>query len=851
MYNAQDLRNAFINFFKGRGHTVYPSSSLIPEKDPTLLFTSAGMVQFKPFWSGEKELETRRATSIQKCLRLSDIDSVGYTPKHDTLFEMLGNFSFGDYFKKEAIGFAYEFLFENLKIDINRVVITVHPDDDESFNIWKDMGFKEEKIFKLKDNFWGPAGGSGPCGPCTEIHYDLGEAFGNCCITDENCDRFIELWNLVFPQFNFQNNEFLPLKNKGVDTGMGLERLAMVIQEKNNIFETDLFMPIIKRIEEITDKKYEEHKKEFHIISDHTRALTFAISDGAYPSNDGRGYVLRRLLRRSVINLHKFGIDEPTLYKIVPEIVKMMQEQYPELLTNINKISLIVKSEEERFLETLDRGLNLIDDYVKDSKDNTISGDKLFILYDTYGFPPDLVKLITKEKDIKIDFEGFEKEMEKQREKSRRFSTFKTQEKGEWVVLKNEPSEFTGYERFEEETEIISYRFINDKIEIILKKTPFYAESGGQIGDKGIIEGEGFKILIEDAQKDARGNIHIGKLEGELNSFEVFAHIDKNKRRNIMKNHTSTHILHKALKMVLGEHIKQEGSLVSFDRLRFDFSHPAPLKDDEVRKIEEIVNSIILDGKDVKFKILPYKEAVKEGAVAIFGEKYGDIVRLIEIEGFSKELCGGTHVKNTSEILGFKIISEKGIAAGIRRIEAITGEEFLNSYFDKNSKVSIITELLKTKEENIIKRVEELIKENDENIKKLKEYEKKFIDIEYTNLLSKQKSFEEIKYVVDEVRLSKDGMRKLATRFLEKNDHLFGIILKDENGNVLVVSFSGKEAQKKIKANEIIMMISKYISGGGGGKSNIAEGGGKNTEGIKNIIEGFDGILQEYFKSKK
>ncbi len=851
MYTAQNLRNLFINFFKEKDHIVYPSSSLIPERDPTLLFTSAGMVQFKPFWSGEKEPESGRATSIQKCLRLSDIDSVGETPKHDTFFEMLGNFSFGDYFKKEAIQFAYEFLFEILKIDIEKVVITVHPDDEESYKIWKDMGIKEEKIFKLKDNFWGPAGGSGPCGPCTEIHYDLGEELGNCSVTDENCDRFIELWNLVFPQFNFQNNEYLPLKNKGVDTGMGLERLAMVMQRKTNIFQTDLFMPIIKKIQEITGKSYEENKKEFNIIADHTRALTFAISDGAYPSNEGRGYVLRRILRRAVINLHKIGIDEPTLYKLVPEIVKMMKEQYPELETNINKVSLIIKSEEERFLQTLERGLNLIDEFTNESRDNTISGDKLFVLYDTYGFPPDLVKLITKDKEIKIDFDGFEKEMEKQREKSRKFSTFKTQEKGEWINLKDESSEFTGYETFEEETEIISYRYINDKIQVILRKTPFYAESGGQIGDTGIIEGEGFKIIIEDTQKDEKGNIHIGRLEGELKSSEVYAYVDKKRRRNIMKNHTSTHILHKALKIVLGEHIKQEGSLVSYDRLRFDFSHPSPLKSDEIKKIEDTANEIILDCREVKTRMMPFDDALKEGAVAIFGEKYGDTVRLVEIENFSKELCGGTHVKNTSEILGFKIITEKGIAAGIRRIEAITGEWFINSYFDKNSKISLIAELLKTKEENLIKRINDLIKENEEMNKKIRDFEKLLIEIEYKKFIERQKNFENLKFTVDEVNLSKDGMRKLASKLTEKNDNLFGIIFKKENGNVFAVSFSGKEASKKIKANEIIMIISRFISGGGGGKENIAEGGGKNLEGIKIVMERFDGILQEYLKGKK
>uniref|UniRef100_A0A7C4YGG3 Alanine--tRNA ligase n=1 Tax=candidate division WOR-3 bacterium TaxID=2052148 RepID=A0A7C4YGG3_UNCW3 len=846
MWNAQELRNTFIKFFKDKGHKVVPSSSLIPEKDPTLLFTSAGMVQFKPFWSGEKEIEYPRATSIQKCLRLSDIDRVGDTPKHDTFFEMLGNFSFGDYFKKEAISFAYEFIFKIMNIDLERMVITIHPDDEESLNIWKSLGIKEERIFKTKENFWGPAGGSGPCGPCTEMHFDLGKDYGDCNVVDENCERFIEVWNLVFPQFNYQNGEYLPLKNKGVDTGMGLERLAMVMQEKKSIFETDLFYPLIKKIEEITGKNYDDFKKEFNILADHIRALTFAISDGAYPSNEGRGYVLRRILRRGVINLHKIGMDEPTMFKLVPEVVKIMKGQYPELEDNINKVSIIIKSEEERFLQTLQRGLEILDEFT--SKNDFLSGEKLFLLYDTYGFPPDLVQLLVK-KEIKIDFDGFEKEMEKQREKSRRFSEFKTKEKGEWIELKDEESNFVGYEKLELETEIIAYRFSENKIHLILKETPFYAESGGQIGDKGIIEGEGFRIIVEDTQKEERGNVHIGLLEGEIKNPSVYASVDKKRRKNIMRNHTSTHILHKALKIVLGDYVKQEGSLVSFDRLRFDFSHPSPLNDDEIKKIEEIVNGVILDGRKVIVKVLPFDDAIKEGAVAIFGEKYGDIVRLVEVDGFSKELCGGTHTHNTMEILGFKIVSEKGIAAGIRRIEAITGEEFIKSYFEKDSKISFIKELLKTREENLVKRIEDLIKEKDEQEKILKEYEKKLIEMEYERIKMNQKDFENLRYVVDEVGLTKKGMRELANRFLQDN-LIFGILMKKENGNVSIISFSGKDAAKRIKAQEIIMIVSKLINGGGGGKDNIAEGGGKNIEGIKIVKERFERILQEYFKGK-
>ena len=848
MWDSQRLRDTFLSFFKEKGHTVVPSSSLIPEKDPTLLFTSAGMVQFKPLWKGEVKLPYKRATSCQKCLRLSDIDRVGETIRHDTFFEMLGNFSFGDYFKREAIEWAWEFLTDVLGIPGEKFMISVYPEDEETYSIWRDViGIPPERIVKLEDNFWGPAGGSGPCGPDTEIHYDMGEEFGDCTPVDEECDRFIELWNLVFPQFNQVGDERLPLENRGVDTGMGLERLAMVMQGKKNIFETDLFLPIIQTASDIIGIKYQEHKRPLHIISDHIRALTFAISDGAYPSNEGRGYILRRILRRALLQAHKLGVDEPVLYRLVPSVVDIMKGQYPELKETINRVSLIIKAEEERFLKTIDRGLSILEGYLEEIKEEKVlDGTKVFTLYDTYGFPPDLVENIISERGFSIDWEGFEREMERQRERAREKSVFRAKNAGDWVVLKEGESRFTGYDLMEQETEILAYRETDDGIEVILEETPFYAESGGQVGDTGVIEGDGFRIEVKDTQKGETGNVHIGRLEGEIGQGTVFASVDKKRRMNIMRNHTATHLLHRALRMALGEHVKQEGSLVAPDRLRFDFSHPSSLNDEEIARINEIVNQVILEERNVFAKVMPYEEAISSGAIAFFGEKYGDTVRVIEVEGFSKELCGGTHVNNTASILGFRIVSEKGIAAGIRRIEAITGEAFIKDAIYLNDTLSTISEILKTKEP--IKRVQELqntVKELQKNVKSLEQ------QIVKEMIVKLQSSFEEmkgIKYMVEEVNLGKDAVRKIADTLRQKNPDSCGILGIPEKGSIFLVAFSGEKVIDRVKAPDLLRAISQYVKGGGGGRPHLAEGGGRNPDGFKEVKKVFGEILQKIIK---
>lgn len=850
MWNSDKLVKEFLNFFKDKGHKIVASAALVPS-DETLLFTSAGMVQFKPLWSGEIPVEFKRAASVQKCLRLSDLTEVGKTFWHDTFFEMLGNFSFGDYFKEETLTWGWNFLTEVLGIPEGELYVSVYTEDDEAYDIWKDkIKVPEERIIRLENNFWGPAGGKGPCGPDSEIFYDMGEKFGDCEF-DGECDRYIELWNHVFPQYNHKEDGRHPLKNRGVDTGMGLERLAMVMQNKPSIFETDLFFPIIESAENITGVKYKNNEKIFDIIADHTRALVFAISEGAYPGNTGRGYVLRRLVRRALTSARKIGVDKPVLNKLVPSVVSIMKGRYPYLQEKIEHITLIVKSEEESFLETLASGITILNEIIETAKTKKlteISGKDAFKLYDTYGFPLTLTEEIAEDEGLAIDKKGFQKEMEKQKERARQNHDFETEDKSKWEIVKEAESEFVGYDKEKSTSEILAYRKTDGDLEIVLEETPFYAERGGQVGDKGIIEGKNWKLVVKDTFPSDLGNVHKGKLEGEFKISTVNARIDTERRNAIRKNHTVTHILHKVLKTVLGDWVKQEGSFVAPDHFRFDFTHPKPLEEEEIELIEEKVNKAIAEEMEVKTEILPFEEAVKKGAVALFTEEYGDTVRVVSVDNFSKELCGGTHLKNTIEAGVFKIISETGIASGVRRIEGVTGLAAYKWMRETENLIQEMEFLLETDRKSLPKRIEKtmaLVKEQKKQIEKM---ESQAAEAKVKELLKKISEINGFEYLAAQVEGSRDSIRKLSGKLRANMPSGVGLLAANIQSSVFVILFVGDKLKEKLSANELIRKICKIVNGGGGGSRERAEGGGSEAKKIPEMLEKIPEILKAELK---
>lgn len=842
---SQMLRENFIKFFKDREHRVFPSSSLIPEQDPTLLFTVAGMVQFKPMFAGLVDFDFKRATSIQKCLRVVDLEEVGISPFHDTFFEMLGNFSFNDYFQLEAIKWGWEFLTDELKIDKDKLYVTVHKDDSEAYRIWKDIiKIPVERIIKMDDrtNFWGPAGGTGACGPSTEIFYDFGKELENKhpCSIENDCKRYVEIWNIVFPQFNQDSsgNRTL-LKNKGVDTGMGLERLAAVMQDKKSIFETDLFMPIINTLFEKYNLDYEKYKKEINSIADHIRALTFSISDGVIPENEGRGYVIRRVLRRGVRFGFKMGIEKPFLYDLVSEVVQIMKEQYPYLLNSADKVKNIIKSEEERFLKTIGQGIELYDEYKKNMKGNVVDGKTLFLLYDTFGFPLDLIKQMAYEDNLEIDEKGFEILLEEARERSRKDKVFVGSNKKEFVIFEGDVSKFVGYEKLENPSYILRYRELEDSFyELLMKETPFYAESGGQIADTGLIFSDDLEFEVYNSYKSPLGNMIVGKkIYGEFKKGKIYDQkVDLKRRYLIQRNHTATHILHSVLRKVLGEHVRQEGSFVSFDRFRFDFLHFKPLTDQEKDLIESSVNEIISQNLLVDKKVVPYEEALKEGALAFFNEKYDKNVRVVTINNVSKELCGGTHVERTGEIGLFRILKEESVATGIRRIEAVTSLYALKSYKELSERIDNL--LLKHKMKDIEEFEKRFDKVLEENILLRRENEKYF-SYEMNNITDR---------LIKEGKLCKDGLfvfgffegytidilKKIMDNIKSKEKKVFGVFLTKDSEKVNYIVFSSNtnfDAKKNIEKINII------LKGKGGGKKELASGSASVRDFDKNLVE--------------
>ncbi len=862
---SHEIRESFLGFFKKKDHKIYPSSSLIPKDDPTLLFTNAGMNQFKDVILGKKTPEHKRAASSQKCIRVSgkhnDLEEVGKDTYHHTFFEMLGNWSFGDYFKKEAIVWAWEFLTETCGLPKERLWATVFRDDDESEKLWyENTDIKKGRVlrFDKKDNFW-EMGEVGPCGPCSEVHYDKGEEYKcdrpNCGVNCP-CGRFVEVCNLVFMEFNRdENGKLTDLPAKVVDTGMGLERLTAVMQNVDSNYDTDLFVPLIKKIENISRLSYKGsgHSESFRVVADHIRALSFAIADGAIPSNEGQGYVLRRILRRAARHGRLLGLHKPFIYQLSSVVVDLMGKVYPELVAKKEHVALVIKSEEERFEETLDLGLELFEkvaEKVLKSKENVIPGEDVFKLYDTYGFPLDLTQVMAQEKGLSIDLKGFEKLLEEQRERSRAFVKVEGQES--LVSKEIEKSEFVGYEKSEEEAQILASP---NKNMLILNHTPFYAESGGQIGDTGVIYSENFEFKVEDTKKEGDAIIHIGKVtKGKIEDVldkKVLAKVDIERRNSIKRNHTATHLLHKALRETLGEHVHQSGSLVAPDRLRFDFTHFKALDQAELDKVEQLVNQKIWENRQVKSLEIPFDEAKRLGAMALFGEKYGDVVRMIEVDGYSRELCGGTHVNATGEIGLFKIISETAVAAGMRRIEAVTGETAYQLVKKQKEILDELAFILKSTPEDIKDKVESLIKTNKLLQKKMKEAQKESAKTRIEELAESSIEVNGIKVIAHKAEVeNRDDLLKLADAIREKLKFTIGVLAGIIDGKIVLVATVTDDLiqAKGIKAGEVVKEVSKIVGGTGGGKPHLAQGGGKDIEKLDEALDSLPKIVRRILR---
>lgn len=872
---SNDIRKAFLNYFRERQHRIIPSSSLVPKNDPTLLFTNAGMVQFKALFLGEEVRDYSRAASSQKCVRAggkhNDLENVGKTARHHTFFEMLGNFSFGDYFKREAIEMAWDLLINEWRLPKEDIWITIYLDDDEAFAHWRHIGVSEERIVRMgeKDNFWA-MGETGPCGPCSEIVIDQGEGMGcqrpDCKVGCE-CDRFLELWNLVFMQFNRnQAGELTSLAKPSIDTGMGLERIAAILQGVKSNFESDLFLPILKEIQSISGIPYGKDNKtdvSIRVIADHSRAATFLINDGVLPSNEGRGYVLRRIMRRAMRHGKMIGIEGPFLYKTSSKIVDLMKVAYPELRETEAFVSKVIRNEEERFSETLDQGLKLLHealDRLKKEKTKTLPGEVAFRLYDTFGFPLDLTSEIVEEEGIALDEEGFKLQMEKQREKSRQawLGIGETKAKDIYLRLRNEgiKTEFVGYEDTQCESRVLKIikgdeslpsAHEGEEIEIIVEKTPFYGEAGGQIGDRGVIFEESFSLEVEDTIKPFDDLIvHKGRLKRGVikEGFEANLKVDTERRNAIALNHTATHLLQAVLREILGTHVHQAGSLVSPDRLRFDFTHFAPLRREEIDNIEAMVNEKIRENLKVETKIMAMDEALKTGAMALFGEKYGERVRVVKISDFSIELCGGTHSSRTGDIGIFKIISETGVSSGVRRIEAITGEVAYRFIKKEEDELREIATFLRSTPGELSQRLERLLQRQKELEREIQSHQARLSHKEILDLLPLVREVKGVKILSAKVD-GKDSksLREFVDQLKEKIGS--GIILLGSQGEKKASLLMGitDDLTDRFNANDLIKKIASYIGGSGGGRPDFAQAGGSDPKRLEEALKAIDNLI--------
>ncbi|HHY13153.1 MAG TPA: alanine--tRNA ligase [Thermoanaerobacterales bacterium] len=868
--SSNEIRKSFIKYFKSKEHMEIPSSSLIPHDDETLLFTNAGMVQFKDVFLGLNRLPYKKAVTVQKCVRAggkhNDLENVGKTARHHTFFEMLGNFSFGDYFKREAISYSWEYLTKVLELPPNRLYVTVYLEDDEAYDLWHNfVKLPSDKIIRLgdEDNFWS-MGEIGPCGPCSEVFIDRGEKYScgasECGIGKCDCDRWYELWNLVFMQYERSETGTLSLLPKpSIDTGMGLERVATIMQGVDSNYDTDLLRPIISQIEKKSKQKYytDERGFPFRVISDHIRACTFLIVDGVLPSNEGRGYVLRRILRRATRFCKVLGFEKTVLHELVPSVISIMGDTYPDIIKMQDYIQEVIKSEEERFINTLNEGMKIVNGIIADlksKKEYIINGKDVFKLYDTYGFPLDLTEDIAEENGLKVDKSGFEKEMAEQKTKARNAQEEQTKDMLTEIISEKieelPPVEFTGYGKLSDTGRVVALinkdKFVKifegvGSVKIILDRTPFYAESGGQIGDIGHMENKSCFVKVDNTVNIYGKTVHICTLKNghicigdELNLV-----VNKTARYSTARNHTATHLLHKALKMVLGEQVRQSGSFVGPKGLRFDFNHFSSLSDEEIDEIEKIINSKIMENIPVITNMTTTQEALKNGAIALFGEKYGEEVRVVDINSYSKELCGGTHVNNTSEIGLFKIINEGSIGSGLRRIEAITSLEILNQFKSLENKMGKIASSLNVNPENLfyrIKTMEETIKLKEKEIQELQD---KLANASVDSILQNAVKIDKTLIICTDVNVSNvAALRNMADIIDNQTDSsiiILGAIIG--NGVNFVVKVTEDLVQKNVHAGKIIKSVAEVVGGSGGGRADMAQAGGKNKSNLNKALK--------------
>ena len=861
---SAELRQAFLDFFKEHEHEVVPSSSLVPANDPTLLFTNAGMVQFKDVFLGQDKRNYVRATSSQRCVRAggkhNDLENVGYTARHHTFFEMLGNFSFGDYFKREAINYAWTFLTEVLQLPKEKLWVTVYDTDDEAANIWlNEIGINKNAFTRIgdkkggkkyeSDNFWS-MGDTGPCGPCTEIFYDHGEdiAGGPPGTPEEDGDRYIEIWNLVFMQYDRDKDGTLnPLPKPSVDTGMGLERLAAIMQDGHSNYDIDLFQNLIAAVAKETNCTDKENNS-LKVIADHIRSCSFLIVDGVLPSNEGRGYVLRRIIRRALRHGNNLGQKDAFFYKLVKPLVKEMGAAYPELKNAQAKVEKVLHQEEERFAETLEKGLAILEQSISEMKDKVIPGDVVFKLYDTYGFPADLTNDIARERGLMLDMDGFEKSMEEQRERARAASTFGGHY-DDALDIEGE-TDFTGYEHLEGQAKVTAIYVEGKQVEqieknqtamLVLEQTPFYAESGGQMGDSGLLTCGKSEFEVNDTQKQGASVIgHYGQLlQGSLKVGDVVTtQVNTERRQAIAANHSATHLLHAALRTVLGEHVTQKGSQVQAERLRFDFSHSEPVTAEQLKDVEYLVNQHIRLNHHVDTNIMAPDEAKASGAMALFGEKYGDEVRVLKMSEFSIELCGGTHVSHTGDIGLFKIISESGVAAGVRRIEAVTAEHALDWADKGEGQLAEIAGMLKGNRDDVSTRVSQLIEKNRSLEKELAQLKGKLASSQGSDLSSQAVDVNGIKVLAAnlegaDVKTLRDTLDQLKNKLGTS-----AIVLAAVNGKkISLVAGVSKDATSKIKAGDLVNSVATQVGGKGGGRPDMAQAGGDQPENLSAALK--------------
>lgn len=871
--SLNDLREKYLSFFESKGHLRLPSFSLVPNGDKSLLLINSGMAPMKKYFTGEVTPPRNRVTTCQKCIRTPDIEQVGKTARHGTFFEMLGNFSFGDYFKKEATAWAWEFCTKVLEMPVDKLYVTIYENDDEAYEIWtKQNGVDPSHIVRLgkEDNFW--EHGSGPCGPCSEIYFDRGEKYG-CgspdCGPGCECDRYTEFWNNVFSQFNNDGNgNYTELKHKNIDTGMGLERLACIMQGVDNIFEVDTVQNTMKKISEIAGVHYHDDAKNdvsLRVITDHVRSSTFMIGDGVIPSNNGRGYVLRRLIRRACRHGRLLGVNEPFIYKVCDTVIKDNEVAYPELKDKAELIKRVILSEEESFGKTIDAGLALLDEYIANTQGTVFSGDDAFKLNDTFGFPLDLTKDVLEEKGMTVDEDRFNELLANQKATARaaRKDAGADAWKGESVKIKTEKTEFVGYTDFECEAEILA--LINsdgeqvemlgtgEKGSVILDKTPFYATSGGQVADTGVIKLDGAEFIVEDTAKNADGvYIHSGVVASGVLSpgNKVTAEIDKNRRLAIMRNHTAAHLLQAALRETLGTHVEQAGQLVNENEVRFDFTHFNAMTDEEIATVENRVNEFILSAQKVEMMEMPIEEAKKMGAMMLFGEKYGDVVRVVKAGDFSTEFCGGTHVSNSGQLGLFKIVTEASVASGVRRITALTGTNVIAYLNKQENTVKAVASALKTGENDVNDRVKALLDESKEKDKEIQNLNAELTKLKSADMFSKPLDIDGLEvYTAKLDGATPDALRTMGDDIKAQSDNAVAVIAGVNSDKASIVAVCGKNAiAKGVKAGDLVRQVAALAGGGGGGRPDSAMAGAKDLSKLDGALSAVEEIVKSLIK---